>query len=221
MNLKQAIEDAKPIALPFLVGLIIYTLLGSGIFFWFGKLEAHQFLNAYHTPYLDVFFQYLTHLGHGFVPALAAMFLLSVRYAWALALGASSALMGLIVQFLKRSVFEQDHRPAMFFQEGGLTTIEGVNLMLHHSFPSGHSATALCIFLMLAFFVKQKWATYMFVLLALLTAFSRVYISQHFIQDTIVGGWIGFVLAYLGYVFIVHYAETNTNSKLNKRFWPS
>lgn len=221
MQLTQAIKDSKTIALPFAVGLFIYTIVGLTIFFLLGKEETHKFLNSYHTPYLDAAFKYLTHLGHGLVPIIAVVLLLLVRYSWALALGLSSLVMGIVVQGLKRSVFAGDHRPAMFFQDGGLPTIEGVELMLHHSFPSGHSATALCIFLMLAFFVKQKWATYLLVVLALLTAFSRVYISQHFIQDTIVGGWIGFTMAYLGYIFIIHYAETTTNSKLNKRFWPS
>lgn len=221
MQFTQAIKDSKSIALPFAVGLFIYTVVGLTIFFQLGKEETHQFLNSYHTPYLDIAFKYITHLGHGVVPIILAVLLLLVRYSWALALGLSSLVMGIVVQGLKRSVFASDHRPAMFFQDGGLPTIEGIDLMLHHSFPSGHSATALCIFLMLAFFIKQKWATYLLLVLALLIAFSRVYISQHFIQDTIVGGWIGFSMAYLGYIFIAHYAETNTNSKLNKRFWPS
>jgi len=221
MQLKKAVKDSKSIALPFAVGLFIYSAVGLGLFLSLGKEETHQFLNSYHTAYLDIAFKYLTHVGHGFIPIIAFVLLLLVRYSWALGIGVSSLFMGIIVQTLKRSVFAGDHRPAMFFQDGGLPSIDGIQLMLHHSFPSGHSATALCMFLMFAFFVKQKWATYLFMVLALLTAFSRVYISQHFIQDTIVGGWIGFIMAYLGYLFIVHYAETNPESKLNKRLWPS
>jgi membrane-associated phospholipid phosphatase len=74
---------------------------------------------------------------------------------------------------------------------------------------------------MLAFFIKQKWATYLMMAIGILVAFSRVYISQHFIQDTVAGAWIGFGLAFCGYAFIVHAAEKNPNSKLNKRLWPS
>ena len=221
MQLNKAVADSRSIALPFSVGLLVYTVVGSAIYVSLGKEGAHEFLNSYHTPYLDIAFKYVTHAGHGFVPIILIHILLLVRYSWALGLGVSSLVMGVVVQTLKRSVFAGDHRPAMFFQGGGLPHIEGVDLMLHHSFPSGHSATAVCVFLMLAFFVKQKWATYVFMVLALLVAFSRVYISQHFIQDTIVGGWIGFITAYLGYLFIVHYAEVNPNSKLNKRLWPA
>ncbi|MGK0383757.1 MAG: membrane-associated phospholipid phosphatase [Bacteroidia bacterium] len=221
MQLRRAIKDSIPIALPFAVGLLVYSLVGLSIFLLLGKQETHQFLNSHHTPYLDLSFKYITHIGHGFIPIIAFFSLLLIRYSWALGMGVSSLFMGIFVQTLKRSVFAGDHRPAMFFQDGGLPSIEGIELMLHHSFPSGHAATGLCVYLMLAFFVKQKWATYFFMVLALLIAFSRVYISQHFIQDTIVGGWIGFIMAYLGYLFIVHYAEITPNSKLNKRLWPS
>ena len=221
MILRKAIQEAKPIALPFVVGLSIYTVLGSAVFFSYGKEGAHEFLNGYHNPYLDLAFKYITHIGHGLVPVALFHLLLLVRYSWALGLGVSSLLMGVIVQTLKHSVFAGDHRPAMFFPDGGLPVIDGVDLMLHHSFPSGHSATAFCICLMFAFFIKQRWASVLFAIVALLAAFSRVYISQHFIQDTIVGSWIGLTMALLGYVFIVYRADANPESKLNKRLWPS
>jgi membrane-associated phospholipid phosphatase len=221
MSIVKALKDAKPVALPFLVGLSIYSVLGACVFYWFGKEDAHLFLNSYHNPYLDIAFKYITHIGHGMVPVVVFHLLLLVRYSWALGFGVSSLIMGFVVQTLKRSVFAGDHRPAMFFPEGGLPVIDGVDLMMNHSFPSGHSATGFCLCLMLAFFAKQKWATYFFMVLALLIAFSRVYISQHFIQDTAVGSWIGFILAMLGYIFIVHYAEQNPTSKLNRRLWPS
>ncbi len=221
MPIRKAINDSKPIALPFVVGLSVYSVLGALVYYSLGKEEAHTFLNSYHKPYLDLSFKYITHIGNGLVPIAAFHLLLLVRYSWALGLGISSLVMGIIVQTLKRSVFAGDHRPAMFFADGGLPHIDGVDLMLHHSFPSGHSATGFVLCLMLAFFIKKKWATYFLIVLALLIAFSRVYISQHFIQDTVVGSWIGLIIALLGYVFIVHQAEENPDSKLNKRLWPS
>ncbi len=220
MDLRKAISESKSVALPFSVGLSIYTLLGVLLILNLGKEGTHLFLNSYHTPYVDLFFKYLTYVGDGLLPVLLFCLLLLVRYSWALALGLSSALMGIVVQTLKRSVFAGDHRPAMFFPDGGLPEIDGVQLMLHHSFPSGHSATAFCVMLMLAFFAKQRWATHLFVAIALSVAFSRVYISQHFIQDTIAGAWIGLVLAYLGHLFIMQHAEQHPSSKLNGRLLP-
>ncbi|MBL4587305.1 MAG: phosphatase PAP2 family protein [Flavobacteriales bacterium] len=220
MNFRKAFSQSKPTALPFVVGLSIYTVVGIGVHIYFGKEQAHLLLNSWHSPYVDQFFKYVTHLGNGILPGFIFPILLLVRYSWALGLGLSSLAMGIVVQTLKRSVFAGDHRPAKFFQDGVLPTIDGVELMLHHSFPSGHSATAFCLFLMFAFFAKQRWATYLFAVVALLAVFSRVYISQHFIVDTIVGSWIGLILAYLGYLFIVRYAEENPSSKLNGKLWP-
>jgi membrane-associated phospholipid phosphatase len=220
MALTDNLRDLRPILLPFVVWLLIYSLIGTAVFVLLGKQEAHLWLNSWHRPYPDVFFKYITHLGHGAVPVILFHVLVLVRYGWALGLGISSLLMGFVVQFLKRSVFAGDHRPAMYFEGGMLPTIDGVDLMMEHSFPSGHAATAFCVFLMLAFFVKQRWATYTFLALALLTAFSRVYISQHFIQDTIVGSWIGLGFAALGYWFIVRPAEQDPASKLNGRLLP-
>lgn len=220
MQLKKALTDSKTVALPFIAGLSVYSLAGSVILLLHGKEETHLILNSYHTRSLDLFFKYVTHLGHGTLPIFAFMILLTFRYSWGLAMGIAGLLMGVVVQFLKRSVFAGDHRPAMFFKKGGIAAIDGVDLMLHHSFPSGHSATAFCIWILLALLFRRYWTTYLFLGIALLAAFSRVYISQHFIQDTIVGGWIGLIISLAAYVFIVHPAEMNPASKLNKRFWP-
>ena len=221
MQLKKAFTELKSIALPFVVGLSIYSSLGMLLYATKGKTDTHLLLNSVHFKYGDLFFKYLTEFGNGLVPVMLFAILLMVRFSWALVMGASGIVMGIVIQGLKRSVFAGDHRPAMFFPDGSLPSIEGIELMMHNSFPSGHSATALCVFFLLACFVKQQWATYLFVILALLTAFSRVYISQHFIEDTIVGAWIGFGIAYLGYILIVDSAEHNPKSKLNNRLWPS
>jgi membrane-associated phospholipid phosphatase len=217
---RKSIFRIRTVALPFIAGLSVYSLVGTAILMLFGKEDTHLLLNSYHSEWLDLFFKYVTHLGDGMIPVFAFLLLLTVRYSWGLTMGIAGLVMGLVVQLLKRSVFAGDHRPAMFFQDGGLPTIDGVELMLHHSFPSGHSATAFCVWLLLALFVKQRWATYAFLGIALLATFSRVYISQHFIQDTIVGAWIGLLIAYSAYVLIVKRTEMNRSSKLNGRFWP-
>jgi len=221
MAVVDALRISRPIILPFLVLLTLYSLAGTALIIWLGKEETHLFLNAGHNIWLDLAFKNITHIGHGAVPLLLFLLLLFVRYSWALGLGVSSLLMGISVQFLKRSVFAGDHRPALFFEDGQLPSIDGVDLMLHHSFPSGHSATAFCVCLMLALFIKQHWASWFFATLALAIAFSRVYISQHFIEDTIVGSWIGLVMAMVGYAFIVFPAEMNPDARLNRRLWPS
>lgn len=203
----------------FIAGLSAYTMLGGFLFLRFGKADAHLFLNGWHHPWADVFFRYFTETANGALPVLVTHILLLVRFSWALGLGLSALVMGLVVQWLKRGVFALP-RPAGFFEQGVLHTIEGMQYAYQFSFPSGHSATALCMFLMFALLAKKDWATYVFMVWALLACYSRVYISQHFIEDTVVGAWIGLITAFLGYHFIVRYAETRPQSRLNRRFWP-
>jgi len=219
VNFRKAFSQSKPIAQPFVVGLCIYTLVGFGFHLYFGKQEAHLLLNSWHFPLTNQFFKYVTHLGNGLLLAIIFPLLLFIRYSWALAFGISSLAMGVVVQLLKKIVFSGDNRPSFFFTDGELPVIDGVHLMLHHSFPSGHSATAFTLFLMLAFFVSNRLATYLFTVIAILAAFSRVYISQHFVVDTVVGAWIGLVITYLTYLFSIRYVDKNPASKLNGRLW--
>jgi len=150
---------------------------------------------------------------------IAIHLLIFIRFSWALALGLSGLVMGVLVQWLKRGVFNMP-RPAGVFDQGLLHWVDGVDYAHRFSFPSGHAATAFCMFLMFALLAKRQWATYLFLVLALLAAFSRVYISQHFIEDTVVGAWIGVITTLLAHRYVVTYAERNPGSKLNGRLWP-
>jgi membrane-associated phospholipid phosphatase len=204
---------------PFLVGLSIYSLFGLSVYALMGKADGHLWLNSFSHPWADNFFRYFTESANGIVPVIAIHVLIFVRFSWALALGVSAICMGIIVQWLKRGVFNIP-RPAGFFEDGTLRTIEGLERASQFSFPSGHSATAFCMFLMFALLVKKPWATYVFLVWAMLAAFSRVYISQHFIEDTIAGAWIGVMTTLAAYFLIVNYADRTPDSKLNRRLWP-
>lgn len=100
-------------------------------------------------------------------------------------------------------VFSDMVRPVLYFaNEHELYLVPGVNMNLYHSFPSGHSATAfaLCFCLTIFFLLKAKkdYGIY-FGILAVFIAFSRVYLSQHFLLDIFFGSLIGLLTAFLLY----------------------
>lgn len=220
MQSGSAAVTAKHVILVFLSGLSLYSIVGSAVFLSMGKEGAHLWFNSFHHPWADVFFRFFTETTNGIVPAVLVNILIFVRWSWALGMAASSISMGILVQWLKRGVFEWP-RPAGFFEDGVLRTIEGLDRATQFSFPSGHSATAFCIFLMLALMVRRRWATYLFLGWAVAAAYSRVYLSQHFIEDTVAGAWIGVLTTMTAYHFIVRHAELHPHSWLNGRFWPS
>lgn len=217
--MSTAAHTYRKVTRTFLVGLTVYSILGLAVFLSKGRDGAHLFINGWHHPIGDTFFRYITDTAHGAVVVIAIHMLVFIRYSWALALGLSAAVMGFVVQWLKRGVFDMP-RPAGVFDEGLLHWVEGVENASRFSFPSGHSATAFCMFLMFALIAQRQWVTWVMLGWALLAAFSRVYISQHFIEDTVVGSWIGLATTLLAHHFIVKYANRHPESKLNGRLWP-
>ncbi len=204
---------------PFLIGLALYSVFGLSVLFMMGKAEAHLWLNSFHHPWADQFFRFFTETTNGVMPVIAVHVLVFMRFSWALAMGLSAISMGIIVQWLKRGVFNIP-RPAGFFENGILRTIEGLERAYQFSFPSGHAATAFCMFLMFALLIRKKLATHLFLAWALLASFSRVYLSQHFIEDTVAGAWIGVATTLLAYHFVVTKSEKRPESKLNGKLWP-
>jgi membrane-associated phospholipid phosphatase len=102
------------------------------------------------------------------------------------------ALSGLIAQLLKKQIFYEALRPGFFFKGmDGFHQVPGVELHLLHSFPSGHATTAFALFFLLALINQNKGLQIFFLIAALIAAFSRVYLSQHFLSDVLAGSAIG------------------------------
>ena len=63
-----------------------------------------------------------------------------------------------------------------------------------YSFPSGHTTSAVGTFGSIAATAKQKWSTWLCILLAVLVGFSRMYIGVHTPLDVMVGALTSLVL---------------------------
>lgn len=196
--MKELILKNRWFFLPYSVFLLICAVL----LFSFSKPELHILLNKVHSPFFDIFFKYVTHLGDGIVIAILAIIFLFIkfRYLFAFLLGSLSA--ALVVNLLKKVVFNEMYRPAKYFElfeTYKLHLVEGVNQHSLQSFPSGHTAAAFSVFLMLALITKNNTAKLIFFFGAVIVAYSRVYISQHFIVDITVGSILS--VLFMGFAF--------------------
>jgi membrane-associated phospholipid phosphatase len=173
-------------ALLALVGLGLLATPRHTLFFW---------VNGHHTPALDQFFRPFTNVGDGAFYVLVCLGLLFVRFRWALLGFVCFAVTSLAAQVGKHLIFTGHPRPARYFAEHtgypALHTVEGVVLGTLKSFPSGHSTSAFSVFLLLTYLVGRKQWGVAFVLLAALTAYSRVYLAQHFVEDVFAGSVLG------------------------------
>ena len=122
---------------------------------------------------------------------------------------------GTILQILKH-LFSFDRPVSVFehYEHLALPLVQGVNMHHGNSFPSGHASTffmfCTCCMIILAYYHSRKDRTHnprtrillktSFVLLlvfAAIGAYSRVYLSQHFLSDVCVGSIIGFITPFL------------------------
>lgn len=182
----------------YLIGTCAFILIGLIVLFLNNKTSLHIALNQIHNTFFDHFFYYLTYLGDG-VFAAVIVILIAIhnwkKYKWKLLVFGLSCVIGsgLIAQSLKHFVFPDADRPLKFIGKKYLALIDGVEMHQHYSFPSGHATTAfvLMAFISFIYFAKQLKTQAFLAVVASLIAYSRIYLSQHFLEDVVAGAFIG------------------------------
>ncbi|MBI5219069.1 MAG: phosphatase PAP2 family protein [Bacteroidia bacterium] len=156
---------------------------------------------------MDIFFYYLTYLGDGIFAVTVIMLMLFIRFRNFFFMGLSALVSLGVVQILKNYVFADELRPHAYFdwvKPYKLHFVDGVDINGFNSFPSGHTMSAFCIFFGLALIIKNKWLKFLFLIIAVLTGYSRVYLSEHFLIDIVAGSFIGVFFTLIIYCFFSH-----------------
>ncbi len=180
------------------------------------KLELHLMLNSRHTEIQDTFYKYYSTLAEWPLYVLALLPLCWKKYRYTIFFAISEIVAGSLSLIIKSNI--TSHRPLWSYDIEKLPLVEGVNMHHSNSFPSGHASTFFvfftCIALIFAYWYQQRvsqcdnrkkilmyWAMFALFALAALGAYSRVYLSQHFLADICVGSLIGFVVTCLIFYF--------------------
>lgn len=171
---------------------ILITLLLSALLFgfslWYGKENAFLLLNTDLGLFADQFFRYATLLGDGIIWVPVTLLILIFRRKYWLLAFASIIISTLIAQLSKNVFFKGMPRPSLAITDSSLFhSVAGVELHTMNSFPSGHTTTAFTVLLIACFFINRKQVVFIGLFLALLAAYSRVYLAQHFPIDLAAG----------------------------------
>jgi membrane-associated phospholipid phosphatase len=188
----------------FFLPYLLFLLIGAIFQLLYSKEEIFLFINGnYHTA-ADYFFQYLTHIGDGLFYLGIVLFFAAFSFRKAIIALCCFITSSVVSQLLKKLVFSDELRPRAFFERSNVSlhTIEGVTIHSFNSFPSGHATTAFSIFCLLSILLKNKQMGYIWFVLALLAAYSRVYLSQHFFEDVYAGSVIGVLSTVLVYYWL-------------------
>ena len=185
--LRNTLNDNKIFFIPYIILLLIITPFLITV----NKGELHILINRYHSGFSDSLFALVTYMGDGLFMVFSALILLFFSLRHFLFLLTTFLSTGLVTQILKRVFFEDSLRPSQFLKDADLYIVEGVDLLSGRSFPSGHATTAFALFLCLALIIRNRYLKLVCFILACLTAFSRVYLSQHFLIDITAGSIVG------------------------------
>ncbi len=183
-----------------------------------GKNGSFQLINSNYNEIADQFFKYFTHYGDGIMWAPLGLFCFFFKRKYFIAVLAGVVISTLLAQFLKRIVYPDELRPISYLSENfPVHQIAGVEMRKLHSFPSGHTTTAFTMALIMSHMINKKAWSIILPLLALVAAYSRVYLAQHFPTDILAGICIGIVSAILSlliYRKFIRYLNKKAASKI-------
>ncbi len=192
--------------------LTIILAIACGILILvYGKQDSFILINSNYSNYADFFFKYFTYAGDGLMWAPLVIFCLLYRKKYVLAILLAILISTLLSQFLKRVVFPDELRPITYLSESfPIHLVEGVKIKRIHSFPSGHSTSTFTIALILAHMINKRFWSIILPVLAMLAAYSRVYLAQHFLTDVLAGMGLGIISALLSLMIFRSLLKTIT-----------
>ncbi|MCQ2331983.1 MAG: phosphatase PAP2 family protein [Paludibacteraceae bacterium] len=176
----------------FLVPWFLLVLVCLALMIAIPRIDLHIMLNRHHNEESDVFFKYFTNIG-GNIPWIVCVVMIIWRMWMGAYIASGQVLSTLIVQPLK---YAFNHpRPKVVFEEAGvvLPTVQGIDLPMWLSFPSGHSTAIFAMMFAICTLVPKWWEKVICLAIAITGAYSRVYLSFHFLDDITAGSVIGVV----------------------------
>ncbi len=199
------------------LGLYLITILIAMYFLLsYNKILIHEMLNYWvGNCYVNTFYKYFTNVGDGIFAVGVGVLVLFYNRKRGLYVLFAYFLAGITSSTIK--YFFNYVRPFHYFvyyrKHYELKLVEGVDMLGERSFPSGHATAAFVVFSTLAFSTENKMAKVVFFIIALNAAFSRIYLSQHWLVDVFVGSLIGITYAII--MYFAFYKTDRFDIKLN------
>lgn len=183
----------------------------------YNKVSIHLYINQFvGNKLLDNFFFYITYLGDGLMLPVLLVIIIFYNIRLGIYTAVSFFTAAIVTSILKYQFFNDEDRPKQIFEwtlHIPLKFVDITDVNIHRSFPSGHATQVFAIFMCLIFFTRRPEFKFLFFVIALVSAFSRVYLSQHWLIDITAGSIIGTICSILYYFFILH---NNKFQSLNK-----
>ena len=193
----------------YLSGLIFFEAVVLTYIFSLDRMGQMSLINSFHSSEADFLFKIITSGAEITIPILFLGYLVWKKSDLLKSYVISYIFSTLIIQFLKLIVFKDALRPLAYFKGQAHAWHLVQNLMIneYNSMPSGHTSAAWFMCFWISLVAQKPILTVLIIFYAMLVAYSRVYLFQHFPVDTAVGAMIGTGVSLLVYCLNISKSE--------------
>jgi len=179
-----------------------WLALTSALLLFTSKYDSFVFINHLRSFPADVVFTLFTDLGNGYILVpLALLFLYKKNYRVLSGMLFSALIIAIISAWLKHAF--NHPRPLACYGKNVVETARWITLYSKCSFPSGHTETAFCLAAYLSLsFSRNKYVILIGFAGAFLTAYSRIYLGEHFLEDVWAGSIVGVLTAVVTFILV-------------------
>lgn len=183
-----------------------YLLISDGSHYWF------QVINGLNNPHRDAYVPWITKMGEAWVigPLLLLLLLIKAyRNKYFFILLAITQLVPLGITHLLKQIYRAP-RPMHFFEQASwFHYVVGQPKQYMYSFPSGHTSGSFAMLTFIALLLPKKyaWLSILLAVLGVAVGVSRIYLSQHFLEDILAGSIIGTVFSLISYYIATYYIQ--------------
>lgn len=199
----------------FLIPWLLFVIACSYFCIAYSKVDLHLMSNQFVGGWSDTLFLILTSTGDGLIIVIAIAILLFFNTRMAIQLAIIFIITTIVAHLFKDVLMQHMYRPYYVFKHLHiqLRLVSGMYMNEVSSFPSGHSMTAFSLLAFFAFYIRQHYIKFIFCITAILIAYSRVYLSQHFLMDILAGSIIGVITV----VLVMAYSNISTKYSMPLR----
>ena len=189
-SMNEVLRRIRSFLIPYLLILIACLVIKLV----YTKAEIYFAVNSHYNPVADFLAPLATDLGNGWTCIAIAAILALFNYRKAFILATAYGVTSISAQILK-FIFDAP-RPMLYFKDqlNQIHFIKGVEMLRVHSFPSGHTVTAFAMGVIFTYWSKNKVLGPLFLLIAVMVGYSRMYLSEHFFEDVTAGSAIGVIV---------------------------
>lgn len=189
-NINEVLRSIKWLLIPYLILLCICLVIKL----LFSRETIYFTVNGINNPVGDFLAPFATDLGNGWTAVIIAAVFTLFNYRKALIVATAYAVTSISVQILKY-IFDEP-RPMLYFKDqlSHIHFVKGVDMLSFNSFPSGHTVTAFTLAVLFTYWSRNKALGLLFLLIAVIIGYSRMYLSEHFFEDVTAGSVVGLVM---------------------------